>query len=169
MPIDDSDKAEPARPEIDGRLAVLQAWSAWLTSLPETAPHRLWLVDGDFSDWPFDTTEVLSALTRWARLPARRMLWIGQDFEALAQRQPRLAAWRRDFAHVVEAYGPAPQERLDWPCWLMSERHAIVLADRAHWRGHNLHTAAELRALREGVDGLLQRCEPAWPAHVLGL
>ena len=169
MPIDDSDKAEPARPEIDGRLAVLQAWSAWLTSLPETAPHRLWLVDSDFSDWPFDTTEVLSALTRWARLPARRMLWIGQDFEALAQRQPRLAVWRCDFAHVVEAYGPAPQERLDWPCWLMSERHAIVLADRDHWRGHNLHTAAELRALREGVDGLLQRCEPAWPAHVLGL
>ena len=169
MPIDDSDKAEPARPEIDGRLAVLQAWSAWLTSLPETAPHRLWLVDSDFSGWPFDTTEVLSALTRWARLPARRMLWIGQDFEALAQRQPRLAAWRRDFAHVVEAYGPAPQERLDWPCWLMSERHAIVLADRDHWRGHNLHTAAELRELREGVDGLLQRCEPAWPAHVLGL
>ena len=169
MPMDVSGNAEPARPEIDGRHAVLQAWSAWLTALPDTAPHRLWLVDSDFSDWPFDTTETLAALTRWARLPARRMLCIGQDFEALARRQPRLAVWRRDFAHVVEAYGPAPAERLDWPCWLMAEQHAIVLDDRAHWRGHNVHTAAELRAMREGVDGLLQRCEPAWPAHVLGL
>ena len=163
------DTTEPARPEIDGRRAVLQAWSAWLTALPESAPHRLWLVDSDFSDWPFGTTEVLAALTRWARLPARRMLWIGQDYEALARRQPRLAVWRRDFAHVVEAYGPALQERLDWPCWLMSERHAIVLDDRAHWRGHQTIAAAELQAMREGIDGLLQRCESAWPANVLGL
>ena len=163
------DATEPARPEIDGRRAVLHAWSAWLTALPEAAPHRLWLVDSDFSDWPFASTEVLSAMTRWARLPARRMLWIGQDFEALAQRQPRLALWRRDFAHVVEAYGPAPDGRLDLPSWLMSERHAIVLDDRAHWRGHQTTTAAELQAMREGVDGLLQRGEPAWPANVLGL
>ena len=163
------DTTEPARPEIDGRRAVLHAWSAWLTALPETAPHRLWLVDSDFSDWPLGTTEVLSALIRWARLPARRMLWIGQDFEALARRQPRLAMWRRDFAHVVEAYGPAPDGRLDLPSWLMSERHAIVLDDRAHWQGHQTTAAAELQAMREGVDGLLQRCEPAWPANVLGL
>ncbi len=161
------DAAEPARPELDGQRAVLQAWSAWLNALPETAPHRVWLVDSSFSDWPFEAA--LPALTRWARLPARRMLWIGQDYAALALSQPRLAAWRRDFAHVVQAHAPGPDERLDWPSWLMSERDAIALDDRAHWRGQRRTAAAQLRAMREGIDTLLQRCEPAWPAHVLGL
>ena len=161
-------EVEP-RPEVDGRQATLAAWRAMLLALPDSALHQLWLVDSDFSDWPVGEADVVAALTRWARLPLRRMVWIGQDFEALARRQPRTAAWRRDFAHVVQAYCPADGERVDWPCWLMSECGAVVLDDRAHWRGRSVLSASDLRLMRDTADALLQRCEPAWPANVLGL
>ncbi len=155
--------------EIDGREQARGAWRELLVALPESAPHGLWLVDVDFADWPLDEPEVLQAITRWVRLPGRRMVWIGADFEAVERSYPRLAAWRRDFAHGVDAFRPVEGERVDWPSWLMAERQAVVLADRERWRGRKVSALSELRALREAVDALLQRCEPAWPGTVLGL
>ena len=157
------------RPEIDGREAAQGAWQALLLALPEAAPRELWVVDAEGSDWPWELPEIIAALTRWARLPGRRMRWLCQDYAGLVGSQPRLNAWRRDFAHVVQAWAPAAGERLDWPCWLMNERCALVLDDRPHWRGRRVIMADELRALREGFEQLLQRCEPAWPAYQIGL
>ena len=105
----------------------------------------------------------------WVRLPGRCMVWIGADFEAVERRHPRLAAWRRDFAHGVQAWRPAAGERVDWPSWLLAERTAVALDDRQLWRGRTVTVPSELRELREAVDALLQRCEPAWPGTVLGL
>lgn len=155
--------------EIDGRAAARGAWRELLLALPEAAPRELLLVDADFADWPFDEPAVIEALTRWVRLAGRRMVWIGDDFEAVDQRFARLAAWRRDFAHAVEAFAPVDGERIDWPCWLLAERCAVVLVDRGRWRGRNVTALAELRAMREACDAFLQRCEPAWPGTVLGL
>lgn len=155
--------------EIDGRAQARGAWRELLVALPGSAPYGLWLVDADFGDWPFDEPAVLDAITRWVRLPGRRMVWIGADFEAVEQRFARLAAWRRHFAHAVDGYRPVEGERVDWPSWLLAEHCAVALFDRERWRGRTVTQVAELRAMREAVDALLQRCEPAWPGTVLGL
>jgi hypothetical protein len=155
--------------DIDGRAQAIAAWRDLIAALPDSAPLRLWLVDVDFADWPLEDPALLQAMTQWIRLPGRRMVWIGADFESLQRRCPRLAAWRRDYAHGIEAYRPAEGERVDWPSWLLAERTAVVLEDRSHWRGRRVTLAAPLREMREAADALLQRCEPAWPATVLGL
>ena len=160
--------AEP-RPEIDGRLAALAALRGLLLELPAAATRQIWLVDADSSDWPLDDLEVLAALTRWARLPGRRLIWIGEAFEALARSHPRLALWRRDFAHAVQPWRPTPEGQITLPCWLMTEQRAVVLDDRQHWRGHTVTAASELRDLRDASDVLLQHCEPGWQAYTLGL
>ena len=159
--------AAPA--EIDGRTRAMQAWRDLLVALPETAPRQLRLVDADFVDWPFGDAAVLQALTQWIRLPGRRMTWIAADFEAVERRFPRLAAWRRDFAHGVEAFRPAEGERVEWPSWLLADRDAVVLDDPPRRRGRIVTEPARLRELHDATDALLQRCEPAWPATVLGL
>jgi len=160
--------SEP-RLEIDGRTAAAQARRDLILALPDTAPRQLWLVDPDFADWPLDETAVLEALARWVRLPARRATWIAADFEKVERSHPRLAAWRRDYAHAVEAYRPGEGEPVDWPSWLMTDRAAVVIDDPARWRGRSVAEPAALRDMREAVDALLQRCEPAWPGRVLGL
>ena len=155
--------------DIAGRAQALGAWRELIVGLPDAAPRRLRLVDADFSDWPFDEPAVLQALTQWIRQPGRRMTWIAEDFEAVERRHPRLAAWRRDYAHGVEAFRPGEGERVAWPCWLIADRTAVVLDDRAHWRGRTVTEPAHLREMCESADALLQRCEPAWPGRVLGL
>ncbi len=155
--------------EIDGRAQARGAWRDLLLALPEAAPRGLWVVDIDFAGWPLDEPAVMDALTRWIRLPGRRMVWIGADFDAVESRFARLVAWRRSFAHAVDAFRPVDGEPVDWPCWLLAERSAVTLFDRERWRGRTVTAQAELRAMREAADALLQRCGPAWPATVLGL
>jgi len=160
---------EPSPQPIGGRAEVIAAWRALLAALPDAAPQRLWLVDADFTDWPLDEPALLQALTLWVRMPGRRMVWIGDDFEAVQRQHPRLTAWRRDYAHAIEAWRPIDGERVDWPSWLLADRGAVIVDDRARWRGRSVTAQDRLRELRDAIDALLQRCEPAWPATVLGL
>lgn len=155
--------------EIDGRTAASAAWRKLLLALPELQPRRVWLVDPDFDAWPLSDVDVIDAMSAWMRTGGRRMTWIGADFEAVERRHPRLARWRRLYAHAIDAYRPAEGEQVDWPCWLIVERTALVLDDRERWRGRTVSEPARLREMGEAADALLQRCEPAWPGTTLGL
>lgn len=153
----------------EGRTQAFAALRALLQSLPDAAPRRLWLVDFDYAEWPLDEGATLRALTQWVCLPGRRATWIAADFEPLERRCPRLAAWRRDYAHAIDAWRPGEGECVAWPAWLMSERGAVVFDERSRWRGRLIAEPAALREMREVADALLQRCEPAWAGRVLGL
>ncbi|NRF69733.1 hypothetical protein HLB44_22260 [Aquincola sp. S2] len=154
---------------IDGRDACLAALRERLLALPGEAPRVVWCIDSDFADWPFDDTAVLQALQRWAQAPGRLLKVVGVDYDAVTRRFPRLAAWRRDWSHCVQAWQPAPDERVDLPSVLLAGTSAVELLDRERWRGRTLRDAAELRQLGEACDAITQRCEPAWPATTLGL
>lgn len=155
--------------DVFGRAAAIEAWRALLRDLPAASPRQLWLVDADFDAWPLDEPEVMRALTEWVRQPGRRMTWLGAGFAALEKAQPRLATWRRTYAHAVEAFVSSGGEVVDWPCWLLAERRAVEIDDRPHWRGRVVTEPMRLRAMRESIDALLQRCEPGWPGTTLGL
>lgn len=159
----------PLPAEIDSRTAAIEAWRNALLALPESRPQQIWLIDRDFEAWPFADAAVIEAMSAWIRLQGRRITWIAADFEAVERAHPRLARWRRLYAHGVEAYRPVEGEQVGSPCWLIVERTAVVLDDRERWHGRTIREPAALRALREEVDALLQRCEPAWPGTTLGL
>lgn len=155
--------------EIDSRASAIEAWRSALLALPEVQPQQVWLIDRDFEGWPFGDATVVDAMSGWLRLHGRSMGWIGADFEVVERIHPRLSRWRRSYAHGIEAFRPVEGEQIAWPCWLIVERTAVVLDDRERWRGRTITEPAHLRAMREEVDALLQRCEPAWPGTTLGL
>jgi hypothetical protein len=140
-----------------------------LLRLPDSEWRELLLVDIDFGSWPLGGMPVLEALTRWIRLPGRRLKIVGLAFDDAARCHPRLAAWRRDWGHAIDCLRPTELEPGDMPCLLLAGTELVEVLDREHWRGVHRNDAASAQLARQRVDAISQRCEPGWPANHLGL
>jgi hypothetical protein len=154
---------------IEGRSAFGAAIRDLLLALPDRAVREIWMLGEDYEGWPLDDPSVLDALSRWTRLPGRRIHMVGGDFETVQQRFPRFSEWRRHRGHLFEAWQPAQAERALMGCWLIAGSQAIELLDGQHWRARLVDDPAALRALNERAVALLHRCEPGWPITTLGL
>jgi len=155
---------------IEGREACTAAWRELLLDLPARGVRSVWCIDPDFSEWPFDDAAVLDALLRWAKGGAGRVMqFVAADYAPLARRHPRLAAWRRDWSHCIQAWQPADEDRIELPGLLVAGGVALEMLDAARWRARHVNAAAEVRELVETSEAIAQRCSPGWPATVLGL
>ncbi len=160
---------EAPNPAIEGRAELVGAWRQLLLTASESGARELVCVDADFVDWPLDEPAVIDALQRWARPHGRVFRMLASDFEPVARRCPRFAAWRRDWAHRFQARCPGADDRIELPSLLLAGAQAVEVLDRERWRARHVTAPADLRALYEQCEAIAQRCEPAWPATTLGL
>ena len=153
-----------------GRGAFVAALrQALLAMATDTQTRQLLWRDTHFGHWPLDEPAVLDSLAIWLRLPGRSITLLAADFEALARQHPRFAQWRRWRVHAVHARQPEEPHAHDLASLLLAPRHALLLQDCEHWRARVVTQTAELAALEQQCDALLQRCGPGWPATTLGL
>lgn len=127
------------------------------------------LVDVDFSPWPLDEPTVIEALTRWIRLPGRRLRLVGHRFDVIERDQSRFAGWRKPFLHAIECLTPTDVDPGDLPSLLMLDGCSLELLDRERWQARLSRERRTLVLQRERLDALVQRCGPGWPVTVLGL
>jgi hypothetical protein len=114
--------------------------------------------------------ELLSkALTAWLRLPQRRLVLLAAGYDEFPRLHPRFVAWRRDWAHAVEAFAPA-EPGIEVPSWLVDDGPVVLeLRDAERFCGHAVCDARAARRIRDETDALLQRCEAGFAPTVLGL
>lgn len=135
----------------------------------ERGARRLWFTDPHFADWPLDDPALLDALTAWLRLPQRRLVLLAESYDEVVRWKPRFVAWRRPWAHAIEAWTPQDPPA-DLPTWLLDDGPVCVaVADRVHWRGRCAVDAQQAHLLRQAVDAVLQRSVAAFPVNRLGL
>jgi hypothetical protein len=157
-------------PVIDSH-AGFKAAVAWgFESAVALGARRIVCADTDFSVWPWDEPATLVQLTAWLRLPQRSLVLLARDYDAIARCHPRFDSWRRDWGHAISAW----QAPADWPhempTLLVADRPVSVqLTDRLHWRGRTQNDERAAHSLREGLDVVLQRSEPAFAVRTLGL
>lgn len=131
--------------------------------------RRLFFVDTDFAHWPLGQPELLASLQAWLKLPQRRLLLLAAHYDEMPRQHPRFVAWRRDWAHTIDAY-IAPAECLPLPCGLVDDGPVCVQRFAGPtWRGRAEADAREARRWREDIDAILQRSEPGFPVQTLGL
>lgn len=157
------------RGRIESQAGFTAAAREMLAQVDAGPARDIVLVDPDFSPWPLDDADVLAGLTRWIRLPGRRLRLIGSRFDLIERNQNRFASWRRPFAHAMECLRPVELEPGDVPGLLLLDTGSLELLDRERWLARGSSARRTLVLQRERVDALLQRCEPAWPVTVLGL
>ena len=123
----------------------------------------------DGSPWPLDDEAVIAALTRWIRLPGRRLRLVGSRYDVIQRDQPRFSSWRQRFAHAIECWNPTEVDPGDLPSLLLFDSAVLELLDRERWQARQSSERRTLVLQRERLHALLQRCETAWPVTVLGL
>jgi hypothetical protein len=157
-------------PEIDSFKAWAEALRWGLETACSEGARCITCVDPSFEHWPLNDAALLQTLTTWARLPQRRLVLLAARFDEVPRRHPRFTAWRRDWAHVVQALQSPPEFAAELPSVLLDDRLlSAQLLDADHWRGR---VALDRRAhllLQERVDVVLQRSEPAFAVTTLGL
>jgi len=132
--------------------------------------RRLVFCDPDFLDWPLDDPILLEALGTWLRQPQRRLVLLAASFDELQRRRPRFVAWRRTYAHAIEALLPAEDLAPALPTLLLDDGVLCLhLSDKRLWRGRITLESTRARAWRDRIDAVLQRSEPGFPATALGL
>lgn len=157
-------------PRIDSRAGFTAAlrW-AFERSMARQA-RRIVCTDPSFNDWPLDDAALLARLTAWLRMPQRKLVLLAPQFDDLARRHARFIAWRVDWVHAVEAWSPPEEDRVEMPTLLVDDDStSLELIDAVHWKGRVDLDSRNARLLRERVDALLQRSEPALPVNRLGL
>jgi hypothetical protein len=147
----------------------LDAARTLLSQADASGTREITLVDTDFSPWPLDDAAVIDALTRWIRLPGRRLRLMGNRFDVIERDQPRFAAWRKPFAHAIECLSPTDIDPGDMPSVLLLDAASLELFDRERWQARTTSERRTLVLQRERLDALMQRCEAAWPVTMLGL
>jgi hypothetical protein len=159
-----------AEPVIDSR-AGFHAAIAWgLEQAVAQQARRIICADHDFADWPWEHQASLDLLGVWLRLPQRRLELLARSYELLPRRAPRFHAWRRDWAHAIDAR----QVPVDWPGDLPTVMVADVavsvhLIDAVHWRGQARLDGRTARRWCEVCDVVSQRSEASFPVRTLGL
>ena len=161
--------AESERRSIDSRSEFVDTALGMLSQLDTGGTRLATLVDVDFSPWPLDDTAVIEALTRWIRLPGRRLRLVGSRFDVIQRDQSRFASWRKPFAHAIECWTPTEVDPDDMPSVLLLDSMVLELLDRERWQGRQSSERRSLVQQRERLDTLMQRCEAAWPVTMLGL
>ena len=161
--------SEPA-PLIDSRESFTVALRWGFETAIEQGARCITCVDPGFEEWPLDDAALLQRLTAWLRLPQRRLVLLAANYEAVPRRLPRFTAWRRDWAHAIQAWQVAQEFALDVPTLLLDDRSVTVhLLDPLHWRGRAAVDAHSRLLWQEKIDAVLQRSDTAFAVTTLGL
>lgn len=132
--------------------------------------RRLTWTDPDFAIWPLGDPALLQQLTTWLKLPQRRLVLIAHRFDAVSRLHPRFVAWRRDWSHAIDAWSPSEGVEVRLPTLAIDDdRLCLQVFDSTHGRGRLSLDEQAVRAWRDEIDALLQRCEAAFPVHQVGL
>ena len=173
--MDDHAGLPDARPATGGRgfegaVEFAQALRDAMASASEHGTRRLCWCDEDFAAWPIGEPDWLAQLTRWARLGGRELVMIARDYSVIERRHPRFAAWRRDWAHVIQCMVPDETRTATLPTlWIDTDDQAVRVFDHEHLRGRMGFDRVDRQRAREDFDAILQRAGPGFAAVTLGL
>jgi hypothetical protein len=155
--------------QIASRKDFHDALGAALAGAAHTGAAEICLVDPHFNDWPLNEPAVVESLSQWVS-SRRRLLVVAHSFDDVARRAPRFAAWRRQWAHVIQCRATEELEADQVPTLLFVPGLVCVrLLDRVHYRGTVSGRPSDHVECRESIDALLQRSAEAFPVTTLGL
>ena len=173
--MDDNTGLRDAPPAAGGRgfegpVELAQALRDALAHATEQGTRRLCWCDENFGAWPIGEADWIAHLTRWARAGGRELVMVARDYAVIERRHPRFAAWRRDWAHVIQCLLPDETRTEALPTlWIDSGDQALRVFDSEHLRGRLGFDRVDRQRAREDFDAISQRAGPGFAAATLGL
>lgn len=130
--------------------------------------RELIISDADFMDWPLDERAVADSLMAWSKT-GRRITLLAKRWEPARQKHARFVAWRRTWAHIVDARACASADPLELPSAFWSPAWVLERRDIDNNAGYSGAEPQRRLVLREGLNEWLLKSSPSFPATTLGL
>lgn len=161
--------SEESLKQIASRVEFHDAIRSGLAMAADQGANAIFFVDPHFEDWPLNDRDVVESLNRWA-LSRRKLVVFAHDFDEMARRAPRFAAWRRQWSHIVQCRSDPELEEGQVPTILLVPGvFSVRLLDQVRYRGTVSARPADHVECSETIDALLQRSVEAFPPTTLGL
>lgn len=164
--------SEDDRPLPDTRFEGREWFRQLVRDALATAAREGWreiiLSDAGFEDWPLGEREVAASLQAWSK-SGRRMVLLARRYENVVRQHARFVQWRNTWAHIVTASACPTADPLDIPSALWSPHWVMERRDIDRCIGYCGSEPERRVALREALQGWLQKATPAFPASTLGL
>lgn len=152
----------------EGRVAFAEQVRQALACAAREGWHEIVLADASFADWPLGERAVAESLQAWSKT-GRRCILLARRYDDVLRLHARFVTWRRTWAHIVEARGCPSADPLELPSAIWSPHWALRRLDPERSTGFCGSEPDRRLALREALDGWLQKSSPAFPATTLGL
>lgn len=154
----------------EGPIEFAQALRDAMARASESGTRRLCWCDEDFAAWPIGEAGWIDLLTRWVRAGGRELVMVARDYTVIERRHPRMVAWRRDWAHVIQCLVPDETRTEALPTlWIDTADQALRVFDSEHLRGRFGFDRVDRQRAKEDFDAILQRAGPGFAATTLGL
>ena len=155
-----------------GRFEGRQAFATMVRDALACAAAEGWreliLSDASFADWPLGERAVAESLQAWSR-SGRRCILLARRYDDLRRLHPRFVTWRQTWSHIIEAHGCPSADALELPSVVWSPAWTMRRLDVDRCHGVAGTDPERRLAVRELIDGWLQKSAPAFPASTLGL
>jgi hypothetical protein len=165
-----NDDAGTGLPE--GRYEGREAFRQLVRDALATAAREGWreivLSDASFEDWPLGERAVAESLQAWSA-SGRRMTLLARRYDGVLRQHARFVQWRGTWSHIVTAMACPSADPLELPSAIWSPRWVLEQRDLERCVGYCGSEPERRVALRELLDGWLQKATTAFPATTLGL
>ena len=156
----------------EGRFEGREAFRQLVRDALATAAREGWreivLSDAGFDDWPLGERAVAESLQAWSS-SGRRMVLLARRYDTVVRQHARFVQWRGKWSHIVSAFACPSADPLDLPSAIWSPGWVLERRDPERCIGYSGQEPERRVALREELDGWLQKSTPAFPATTLGL
>ncbi|HEY1230194.1 MAG TPA: hypothetical protein VGF26_23025 [Ramlibacter sp.] len=152
----------------EGRDAFRQMVRDALTCAAHEGWRELILCDASFADWPLGERAVAESLQAWSA-SGRRCILLARRYDDVRRLHSRFVKWRQAWSHIVEARGCPSADALELPSAIWSPAWVMRRLDIEHSHGVAGAEPERRVAVRELIDGWLQKSSPAFPSTTLGL
>jgi hypothetical protein len=152
----------------EGRVWFQQLVRDALATAAREGWREMILSDASFEDWPLGEREVAASLQAWAK-SGRRLVLLARRYDLVVRQHARFVQWRNTWAHIVTASACPAADPLEIPSALWSPHWVMERRDIDRCVGYCGGEPERRVALREALQGWLQKSTPAFPATTLGL
>jgi len=156
----------------EGRFEGREAFRQLVRDALATAAREGWreivLSDASFEDWPLGERAVVESLQAWSA-SGRQMVLLARRYDTVVRQHARFVQWRGMWAHIITAMACPSADVLELPSAIWSPPWVLERRDPERCVGYSGGEPERRVALRELLDGWLQKATPAFPATTLGL
>ena len=165
---DSAGGAELPSRRFEGREDFRQLLRDALATAAREGWRELIFSDATFADWPLGERAVIDSLQSWSK-SGRHVTLLAKRYDDVVRMHPRFVQWRGTWSHIITAVACTSADPLELPSALWSPAWVLERRDIERSNGYCGSEPERRVALREAIDGWLQKATPAFAANTLGL